>query len=766
MIILGLLLCDIISCPYTATCNVNHVFCFCDNCRDCEHKDCLTSSFDNEKFINTISAKNGNTSYYGYRVKSGKIIPPQMFSLILSRQGKGDDIYCEETQSRNVSGNSMIVHLKYSNSFSFIDIELESVCDKDECTGIVCDRCYFDKPVVKISVVQPVRKDDNVTIICGISPLTEDTRIVWFVSNETASNTIYNSDKYNVKTNKSMNSSLLTIYSVQHEDELNYTCQATNVKQKRKSSPMQLNVFEYPIVNVTNNALAKAGTNITMWCDVPSLSKATGISWLKNGSIIQITGNNKYGGGTLSSPSLQIFFVQMVDEGNYTCQATNPIGTGVKLSSWLFFRSSHIATHITWFKDGSIMDNKSNEKYGVGNFSSPSLEIYYVRQEDEGNYTCQASNSIGIGKSKPVFLIVMSYPVANISDIAPAKAGTNITISCIIPSSSKATHITWVKDDVIINITRNEKFGGGTLSSPSLQIYRLRLADEGNYTCQATNSIGTGRSQSVLLTVISNPPVVSISEIKPAAIGTNITLICNITSLTEEINVTWFKNNVSLNIKHTDKSHLIGGSVFFRTLIINFLEVKDGGDYTCKATNEAGDGWSEPLHLRLFENITKGTSSLHTSGPYIFSSYPSYSPETKLPMESYLSFAERTIISKSSSKIPFNHLLVPTSSVKHVEPTNSVQTSATTSIDIHPSATSLTLQANSDNRTNLNAWIITTVVICIVELIVITLVVYIVWKIREQELAMMDNLTLGTQSVILDNGTYRGTPSYIMDNGT
>lgn len=81
-------------------------------------------------------------------------------------------------------------------------------------------------------------------------------------------------------------------------------------------------------MKVSTNALAKAGTNITIWCEVPTSSKATGITWIKNGSIIQITNSTKYGGGTLSSPSLEISDVQLVDDGNYTCLATNPIGTG------------------------------------------------------------------------------------------------------------------------------------------------------------------------------------------------------------------------------------------------------------------------------------------------------------------------------------------------------------------------------------------------------------------------------------------------------
>lgn len=72
--------------------------------------------------------------------------------------------------------------------------------------------------------------------------------------------------------------------------------------------------------------------------------------------------------------------------------------------------------------------------------------------------------------------------------------------------------------------------------------------------------------------------------------------------MTEEINVTWFKNSVLLNITDTDTPHSIGGSVFNQTLTLNFLAADDGGNYSCKATNEAGDGWSEPVHLSLFES--------------------------------------------------------------------------------------------------------------------------------------------------------------------
>lgn len=105
---------------------------------------------------------------------------------------------------------------------------------------------YVDNfpPVVKISVKEPVVMYDNVTLTCHITSLTDDTKIVWFVQNETLLRAINNNDKYKVTTSKSQQLSNLTITSVRHEDEMNYTCKATNFIQTGKSYPMHLSVFE------------------------------------------------------------------------------------------------------------------------------------------------------------------------------------------------------------------------------------------------------------------------------------------------------------------------------------------------------------------------------------------------------------------------------------------------------------------------------------------------------------------------------------------
>lgn len=105
---------------------------------------------------------------------------------------------------------------------------------------------YIDDspPGVTISVKEHVVIDEDVTLICHINPLTKDTRIMWSMQNETFLRAINNNDKYKIIASESQKLSNLTISSVRHEDEMNYTCQATNFIQTGKSNPMHLSVFE------------------------------------------------------------------------------------------------------------------------------------------------------------------------------------------------------------------------------------------------------------------------------------------------------------------------------------------------------------------------------------------------------------------------------------------------------------------------------------------------------------------------------------------
>lgn len=83
-------------------------------------------------------------------------------------------------------------------------------------------------------------------------------------------------------------------------------------------------------------------------------------------------------------------------------------------------------------------------------------------------------------------------------------AGGSINIPCRYVANPAVTGVSWkrTKSGVsdILSIT-GSKYGGGSLSQPSLTIYSLGSDDIAEYQCLATNVIGTGESEKVTLNV-------------------------------------------------------------------------------------------------------------------------------------------------------------------------------------------------------------------------------------------------------------------------
>lgn len=87
-----------------------------------------------------------------------------------------------------------------------------------------------------------------------------------------------------------------------------------------------------PSVVIGSGSAVVYGGNITIACSISSNPSAQSVSWQKtvNGATttLNINGNQRYQGGTLSNPSLTIYNVNLADKGEYRCVATNIVGSG------------------------------------------------------------------------------------------------------------------------------------------------------------------------------------------------------------------------------------------------------------------------------------------------------------------------------------------------------------------------------------------------------------------------------------------------------
>ncbi|XP_076077326.1 uncharacterized protein LOC143047887 [Mytilus galloprovincialis] len=153
----------------------------------------------------------------------------------------------------------------------------------------------------------------------------------------------------------------------------------------------------------------------------------------------------KYSGSNSSSPSLTIFNADKQDEGAYICFAENEIGTGnssvtlltvkgpptvtIPQSSYSVIIGSSVTltcnvtsdldiTSVTWQRTTknnsellyiivySDVISSVSPKYSGSNSSSPSLTIFNADKQDEGFYTCIATNEDGRGNSSVTLLTV------------------------------------------------------------------------------------------------------------------------------------------------------------------------------------------------------------------------------------------------------------------------------------------------------------------------------------------------------------------------
>ena len=84
--------------------------------------------------------------------------------------------------------------------------------------------------------------------------------------------------------------------------------------------------------------------------------------------------------------------------------------------------------------------------------------------------------------------------------------GNSVTLVCTVSSNLTITNVQWQRSisgsiTTINSNTNANKYNGSTTTTPSLTIFSTASSDVGNYTCFASNSVGTGKSTTTTLSV-------------------------------------------------------------------------------------------------------------------------------------------------------------------------------------------------------------------------------------------------------------------------
>ncbi|XP_043107747.1 neurofascin homolog (chicken) a isoform X16 [Puntigrus tetrazona] len=315
----------------------------------------------------------------------------------------------------------------------------------------------------------------------------------------------------------------LRLFNVSEEDSGDYVCMASNkIGSIRHSVEVQVKAAPYWLDKPTNLVLAP-DENGRLVCRARGNPKPT-IQWLVNGEPIE---------SSLANPNRQVLgdtilfhSVQIGSSSVYQCNASNEhgyllanafvnildmaprmLGPKNQLIKVIennrtfldcpFFGSPFPL--LRWFKNGlgSGLDGGQYKLYNNG-----TLEIKQARPEDQGTYTCVASNILGKMENQVRLEVKEPTRVVRAPEHVTQSKGTTVRFDCRVKhDSSLPVTVTWLKDDKPLSFSWSGRI---RKDDETLTIYNVNPEDAGTYTCTAKTEIDEN-SASARLTVTGRP---------------------------------------------------------------------------------------------------------------------------------------------------------------------------------------------------------------------------------------------------------------------
>ncbi|KAM9664701.1 LOW QUALITY PROTEIN: titin-like [Trichechus inunguis] len=355
------------------------------------------------------------------------------------------------------------------------------------------------------------------------------------------------------------------------------------------------------------------------------------VSWFKDGK--EIASSDKYRIAFVEgTASLEISRVDMNDAGNFTCRATNSVGSkdssgalivqeppsfvtkpeskdvlpGSAVCLKSTFQGSTPLT-IRWFKGDKELVSGGTcyiTKYGL----ESSLELYPVKTSDSGTYTCKISNVAGSMECSANLFV--KGPATFVEKLEPSqllKKGDTTQLTCKV-TGTPPIKITWFVNDREIKESSKHKMSF-VESTAVLRLTDVAVQDSGEYMCEAQNEAGSDHCSSII--IVKESPYFT-KEFKTVEVlkEYDVMLLGEVAG-TPPFEITWFKDNMTLRSGRKYKTFIQDQLVSLQ--ILKFVAA-DAGEYQCRVTNEVGSSTcSARVTLRdppTFVKKIESTSSL------------------------------------------------------------------------------------------------------------------------------------------------------------
>eukprot|EP00063_Salmo_salar_P021263 XP_013996098.1 PREDICTED: obscurin isoform X25 [Salmo salar] len=255
---------------------------------------------------------------------------------------------------------------------------------------------------------------------------------------------------------------------------------------------------------------------------------------------------------------------------------TEVVTCSAQSSAQLTTEVSDYHAQVVWMKNGREL--KMGKKYEcITTDHKRILMVHNVTEEDTGIYECVLNEdrmSLKLSlKDEAKFLNKPRGPMG----VAPALSG-HLELNCEVSSASGV--VVWRKDQtVVIEDQRTTIVSKGT--QRRLVIKNAKKSDEGHYSCETAEDKVTFqvKIKEVQQAAFTNKDSVQ-KEVR-ATLSQKATLSCEVSDTKTEVK--WYKDGKQIIASKTVSMETKGKS---RLLVIDKMEKKDAGEYTCEARAE------------------------------------------------------------------------------------------------------------------------------------------------------------------------------------
>ncbi|XP_024891161.1 LOW QUALITY PROTEIN: hemicentin-2-like [Temnothorax curvispinosus] len=245
---------------------------------------------------------------------------------------------------------------------------------------------------------------------------------------------------------------------------------------------------------------------------------------------------------------------------------------------------------IEWAHNGQPISHDFSDIAIVTSKRVSLLTIDAVTASHAGEYTCVATNAAG-GTSYSASLAVNVAPeiMPFVIGEEPANWGDTITVTCTVLKGDHPIQIEWALNGEAISRDHPDISIVSTSKRVSLlTIDAVTARHVGEYTCTASNVAGgTSYSASLAVNVAPHIGPFAISD-GPANWGDMVSATCSIMKGDFPVKIVWTFNGKPISMHDSDIT-ITNINKHMSALSIESVAARHAGEYTCVATNRAGN---------------------------------------------------------------------------------------------------------------------------------------------------------------------------------